>query len=682
MKYLKLIILLLITIGSTLLAQAQPYNISTLTNTNRNYTNMFGGWGPHLRSIMRSHQEDQWMAIDNGADVYHNDRIQYYQLAANQTTWTSAGQSNIAPYEIQQNMAHVMVGNQLNSYGIELTGLDNGNVWTNRIVQVSRNTQTNTSTMGYLTVNGSINLPGNTANYVGAAVNPENGLEVVWWHLSSSTLPATFYLIWKYPAQTTWNGPIAMSEIVNGNAYNMFLYVYGTFVGDNRLELVGQSGIYNVSGISDFYIPAHQAIDFTPTAATPQGFTWLGNSATAANRVTDIWKNPCNNDLHVLGYSTSTGDAIYYYRPDGSSTWQDWQYKGRMTDRFDSKFSYDVHTDTLAIVNYGYYDLFVSKLRVSELTEDIDLNSLQVDTIPFADLNTDGCSALYVQRAAMQTNPITHQQMATVGKYPNYDNLIRYIKEDNIDLNITEVNACLPPCSRSSIEVFLQGPSLGVGLMSTVLYDAGLLPGQTPSNNQNTPTPAGHPYSGAPWNFAGTEGTNFTDATYQDIVTSNNGLKPVDWVLVAFRTGLSATTKVHRTAALLLENGAIHLLEDCLELADGGKYHLVIEHRNHLAVISSTRGTYTSGKIDYDFTQQDSYVSGGVGSVEISPGLWAMIQGDTDADGLIDASDRSLAWNNRNQTGYLREDSDLNGYCDAADRSMVWNNRNLNTQVP
>lgn len=423
---------------------AQSYNVSTITSQNRNYSNMFGGWGPHLRSILRSESDEQWMAVDDGADVYHNDLIRYYRQGPNPSSWLNIGQANIAGYEVQQNMAHIISGNTINSYGVELTGLDNGNVWTNRILKVSYNTQSNTSTMGYVSINGSLNLPGNTANYIGAAVNPVNGLEVVWWHEAGSP-PAKFHVIWKYPFQPEWNGPLVQTELVNGNAYNMFLYVYGVFVGDHRLELVAQSGIYNTPGTPDFYIPAHQTIDFGFSAAVPTGFRWLGNSASAANRITDVWKSPCNDDLHVLAYDTSTGDAVYYYKENGADDWEDWQFIGRITDRFDSKFSYDSYLDTLSIVNYDHNNVYSSKLRVAELIGNINLNTLIVDTIPITELNSGGSSGLYVQRAAAQTNPTTRHQFASVGKFPNDDNLIRYVKYDHVDLVDTIVNACEEP---------------------------------------------------------------------------------------------------------------------------------------------------------------------------------------------------------------------------------------------
>lgn len=444
-KMLFLIIIGLIPYNFSL--HSQSHCVSTVTLKNRNHHDLFGGWGPHLRSILRTSTGEQWMAIDDGPDDDHNDLIRYYRLNIDQKTWVRIGQSSTVPFEIRQNMAHIMVGNVIHSYAVDLVGLQSGgSVHSNRIVQVKYDTQTNTYTRGYITLNGSIDIGGSGSNYIGASVNGKNGLEVVWWRRRLTTNPpAEFMFIWKYPHQQQWNGPITQDILVNGNAYSMFQYVYGTFVGNHRLELVGQSGRYNVPNSTDLFVPAHQTIDFTPSTATPQGFTWLGNNATAANRVMDVWKNPCTDDLHVMAYNASTGDAVYYYRPDGSTTWTDWQFIGRMTDRYDTKFSYDTYLDTLAIVNYDGKYIYSSKLRVSELTGSIDLNNLVIDTISIAELQSNGSSGLYVQRPAMQTDSITRFQFAMVGKAFAHDSIIRYIKYDHVDLTDTVNNVCQPP---------------------------------------------------------------------------------------------------------------------------------------------------------------------------------------------------------------------------------------------
>jgi len=89
----------------------------------------------------------------------------------------------------------------------------------------------------------------------------------------------------------------------------------------------------------------------------------------------------------------------------------------------------------------------------------------------------------------------------------------------------------------------------------------------------------------------------------------------VDWVLVSIR-GDSAGTggPLCQAAALLHKTGYIEFVEefDCCDLDLLGSYYLVIEHRNHLIVMSDVAVPIVPGidssTITYDFRQQQSYV--------------------------------------------------------------------------
>ena len=113
-----------------------------------------------------------------------------------------------------------------------------------------------------------------------------------------------------------------------------------------------------------------------------------------------------------------------------------------------------------------------------------------------------------------------------------------------------------------------------------------------------------------------------------------------------------------------------------------GDYFVVVRHRNHLAVITS--GMRTLNKtVDsiIDFTLQGSAF--GTDALHIFPnGSTALINGDANGDGSINATDRSITWNTRNQIGYLEGDCNMDGGVNASDRSITWNNRNTATWVP
>lgn len=95
--------------------------------------------------------------------------------------------------------------------------------------------------------------------------------------------------------------------------------------------------------------------------------------------------------------------------------------------------------------------------------------------------------------------------------------------------------------------------------------------------------------------------------------------------------------------------------------------------------INSTTAT---NAVTYDFTTGADKYYGTNGAVELEAGVWGMIAGDADGSGVVDAADRSVTWNERNQTGYLGSDVNMSGVTEAGDRSTTWNNRNKSTAVP
>ena len=69
------------------------------------------------------------------------------------------------------------------------------------------------------------------------------------------------------------------------------------------------------------------------------------------------------------------------------------------------------------------------------------------------------------------------------------------------------------PCVTMNLKVLLEGSlrnSPTAGIMRTTLNERGLLPGQTPIGQFAVATPAGQPFSGAPWNLIDTTGQTMT----------------------------------------------------------------------------------------------------------------------------------------------------------------------------
>jgi len=182
-----------------------------------------------------------------------------------------------------------------------------------------------------------------------------------------------------------------------------------------------------------------------------------------------------------------------------------------------------------------------------------------------------------------------------------------------------------------------------------------ILPGQSAS------TQTGQPYSPAPWNHMGTEGATFTDADYSPDV--------VDWILVSFRTGTAKATEIKATAALLLEDGTVQFLDDCI-LTDSAPspLYIVVEHRNHIGVMSPNPAAISGRSLVYDFRVADSYRDAtSFGQKQISANNWVMFAGDGSqiADVVsydINGTDKSI-WTDDNGLflQYLTTDFNLDG---------------------
>ena len=210
----------------------------------------------------------------------------------------------------------------------------------------------------------------------------------------------------------------------------------------------------------------------------------------------------------------------------------------------------------------------------------------------------------------------------------------------------------------ANIRVFLEGAYVG-GQMSTFINTLGYVP-------------LNQPYNSTPWNYTGTESVTTVPANV------------TDWVLVELRS--TTTTIVDRRAAFLKNDGTLVDLDGVSNIkfpnAPSGNYYVVIKHRNHLSVMTSSPIAISFNPTLYDMRTDPSKVFGTNAMKNLGGGYYGIYTSDTDGSGTVNASDRSNTWNQRNLSGYYGTDVDLSGTVNAADRSSVWNNRNISTQVP
>jgi len=147
------------------------------------------------------------------------------------------------------------------------------------------------------------------------------------------------------------------------------------------------------------------------------------------------------------------------------------------------------------------------------------------------------------------------------------------------------------------------------GLMSNYLRESGYLPHDSPYNT----------------------GDSTTTSAFN--VTGNNAI--VDWVKIELRDPTNPTLVIATRSALLQRDGDIVDLDGIspVALAYSGDYYVVIDHRNHLGIMSAAP-MMLSGNVSYDFTtaQHQAY---GTNAMMDMGGVYGMIGGDANGDGRI-----------------------------------------------
>jgi hypothetical protein len=213
-------------------------------------------------------------------------------------------------------------------------------------------------------------------------------------------------------------------------------------------------------------------------------------------------------------------------------------------------------------------------------------------------------------------------------------------------------------------KVLLNGP-YSSGIMNTYLRSNNLLP-------------LSQPYCNPPWNYKGSEcATNIPS----DIV---------DWVLIEIRSNIEASSLKVSRAGFIKNDGTIVDIDGNnmvnLPGLSGGLYYVVIKHRNHLSVMSSTAISLTTTSSLFDFTSSQSSAYGVNAMKSLGNGKFGMWAGDANGDGTINSMDLNEYWIKQNATSYeyfsKPADFNLDGNINATDLNLFWIlNNGISTKV-
>jgi|GEM_PF-3668211 len=219
-------------------------------------------------------------------------------------------------------------------------------------------------------------------------------------------------------------------------------------------------------------------------------------------------------------------------------------------------------------------------------------------------------------------------------------------------------------CVSLQLKVCLEGAQ-NASIMTNNLYQRNLLP-------------SGQPYNVPPWNYPGTEGGGWTVSDYP--------ANAVDWVLISLRSTTDPVSEVAKGAALVLQDGRISITLNLPNSNVPNSFYVVVEHRNHLPVMTATSALVINNTITHDFTSNNSYLGGGLGQKLLDNTIWCLYAGDSTPSNTgyeISGADNVL-WQglNGNFQQYLPVDYDLDGDVNAADKVLWYRNNGVFSGVP
>jgi hypothetical protein len=386
-------------------ARAQAVNPLTITTANRNYPGiMFGGWGPHLRGLMRSSSDHLWFMSDAGPDAQHNETLVYHCFDG--TAWNEAARLKHIP-GVQQNVASIMSRDTIFSYGISIQE-------PRYIEECKFDTKHRKSTCAPIEIAGQKLVLQPVSNYVGAAVSP-SGQKVVWWTMvGANGGEGKWSYIFEHDG--SWVGPV-VSPL---KRFNDFAYVFASFSTDNRISVAGQlyagaypQGSYGL-GCAEFTLG--ERLDFKSNL-----HAFSSNSSESGQSASDICV--IDDTTHVIA-ETHHGTLAYYCRPSGK-TWADCDVPlCVLSDVHRARFSETAAE--LRLICGSASGSGISERRVTTNIADRPVDWTHVAPHQVIGIGRDFAapSAIFVESRSYQTEPVKGFHVSLAGHYPGADSRI------------------------------------------------------------------------------------------------------------------------------------------------------------------------------------------------------------------------------------------------------------------
>lgn len=155
----------------------------------------------------------------------------------------------------------------------------------------------------------------------------------------------------------------------------------------------------------------------------------------------------------------------------------------------------------------------------------------------------------------------------------------------------------------------------------------------------------------------------------------------VDWVKVEIRKASDPAIVLQTKSLLLKTNGNVVDVDGTVPkfFSESVPVHIIVRHRNHLAVMSSVLPAFSAATVTHDFTTalaKAFAVPGDPPQLTSINGKWAMSAGDLNQDYGVDATDHSIgqfAFGQGIFGAYNSADINMDGAVDSIDVSMLMN---------
>lgn len=154
-----------------------------------------------------------------------------------------------------------------------------------------------------------------------------------------------------------------------------------------------------------------------------------------------------------------------------------------------------------------------------------------------------------------------------------------------------------------------------------------------------------------------------------------------DWVKVEIRSAADPSLILEAKSFMLKTDGTLERYDGASLVPPYFKpvfepVHIVVRHRNHVAVMSNKIDDFSLGSVDYDFTTglQQAYNDGSapVQMIEVN-GVWCMSAGDLTGDETLDDTDNtsmSTLFHQGVMNQYIPADLNMDGVVDDVDLSL------------